>query len=449
MSTQTLQTKNPATEEQLNTFELLSKDEAFQKVEQCHKSFLDWRETPIAERAKLVKKLGEVLQKHKDSLADLMNREMGKLVEEGKQEVDLCSSICEYTAEHGPRELQDENHPLEGGGRALVTHQPIGVIFGIQPWNFPIYQVIRYTAPNLVAGNGVLLKHAENVWGMAQKLEELAQEAGLPEGIFLQLRIDHDVAESIIKHKRVRGVTFTGSSAAGRKIAKKAAKALKKTVLELGSNDAYIVLADADLEKTVEACSMGRFNNAGQTCVAAKRFVVVESVYEEFKKRFLAAAKDVETAPMARKDLREKLHEQVKESIQRGATCLLGGEVPDGSGFYYPATLLENVKPGMPAYDEELFGPVASLIKAKDADDAMRIANDSVFGLGGGIFSADKGKAIEMARKYFDTGMVNINSYNLAQPNLPFGGVKNSGYGREHGGHGIREFINTKTIMIG
>jgi len=448
MSTQTTKNISPVTEEVVNSFQPLDKDQALEKVEECHQAFLEWRKRPIEERAKIVAKLGEVLRNNQDELTSLMRREMGKLEEEGAQEIELCASICEYSAENGPGELAEETRTLDQG-RGIITHQPIGVIFGIQPWNFPIYQVIRYTAPNLVAGNGILLKHAENVWGMGQKLESLFREAGLPKNLFTHLCIDHDVAEAVIKHQRVRGVTFTGSAAGGRKVAEIAAKALKKTVLELGSNDAYIVLEDADLEKAVEACALGRFNNAGQTCIAAKRFIVVDSIYEEFKKRYLEAAKSQDPAPMAREDLRDKLHEQVKESIQRGAECLLGGEIPDKQGYYYPPTLLENVKPGMPAYDEELFGPVAALIKAKDEDDAMRIANDSVYGLGGGIFSKDEKRAIELARNHFDTGMVNINAYNLAKPNMPFGGVKNSGYGREHGGFGIKEFVNTKSIMIG
>ena len=261
-----------------------------------------------------------------------------------------------------------------------------------------------------------------------------------------------------MQHKHIRGVTFTGSSSTGAKIAETAAKAIKKTVLELGSNDAYLILKDADLESTVEACLVGRFNNVGQTCVAVKRLIVVDAIYEPFKKAYLAAlkdlkvgdplAKDTDMGPMARENLRDTLHEQVQESVKKGAKLLCGGEIPDGEGFFYPATVLENVKPGMPAYDDELFGPVASLIKAKDTEDAIRIANDSRFGLGGGIFSQDEKRAVEIARDELDTGMVNVNGYHLAQPNLPFGGVKDSGYGREHGGFGIREFLNTKSIMI-
>ncbi|MDX1782961.1 MAG: aldehyde dehydrogenase family protein, partial [Aequorivita vladivostokensis] len=327
----------------------------------------------------------------------------------------------------------------------------------IQPWNFPVYQVIRYSIANLMAGNGILLKHAENVTGTGLMLQKIYEDAGLPKHLFTVLKITHDQSDKIIKHELVRGVTLTGSPDAGRTIAKKAGAALKKTVMELGSNDAYIVLEDADLELAVKMCVRGRIYNNGETCVAAKRFVVVDKIYDEFRDAYVEQMKkithgdptdkDSKIGPMARKDLRETLHEQVEKSVKKGAKILCGGEMPKGNGFFYPATILDNVKPGQPAYDDELFGPVASLIRAKDEDDAMRIANDSRYGLGGGIFSKDEKKAIDLASKYFDTGMVFINSFGLAQPNMPFGGVKNSGYGREHGGFGMKEFVNEKAIM--
>ncbi|HAX16204.1 MAG TPA: succinate-semialdehyde dehydrogenase, partial [Leeuwenhoekiella sp.] len=319
------------------------------------------------------------------------------------------------------------------------------------------YQVMRYTIANLMAGNGVLLKHAENVTGSALLIEKIISEAGLPENIFTVLRISHDQSDAIIENDLVRGVTLTGSGAAGKVVGEKAGKALKKTVLELGSNDAYLVLDDADVDTAVEWSIKGRIYNNGETCVAAKRFVVTEKVYDEFKQKFVAGMEKikfgdptddtVDIGPMARKDLREKLHDQVQESIANGAEVLCGGNLPKGEGYFYPATVLDNVKPGQPAYDDELFGPVASLIKAKDNEDAMRIANDSRFGLGGGIFSKDEKAAFELAKNHFDTGMVFINSFGLAQPNMPFGGVKASGYGREHGGFGIKEFVNEKAIM--
>lgn len=344
------------------------------------------------------------------------------------------------------------------GGRAIISYRPTGVLLGIQPWNFPLYQVIRYSAANIMAGNTTVLKHAGNVFGMAEKIETLFLQAGFPEHCFSNLLVDGKTASALISHSAISGVTFTGSDGTGKKVAEQAAKHVKKTVLELGSNDAFVVLDDADLALAVKACLQGRIINNGQTCVAAKRFVVVDSLYNDFKEALSQQFKaikmgdpmdeDTELGPMAREDLRDKIHQQVQDSVNAGAKVIVGGEIPQQTGYYYPPTVLENLTPGMPAYDDELFGPVASLIKAKDNDDAMRIANDSRYGLGGGIFSKDEKKAIELAKKYFDTGMININGYGLAQPNLPFGGVKDSGYGREHGGFGIREFVNVKSIMI-
>ena len=455
--TKTHQTINPATGKPIKEHRLLSKTQAQAAVRLMQEAFLKWREESVADRAEKIQNLAKIIGNRKDELAELMTTEMGKTLEESRQEIDLCIGICEYTAEHGPSRLDDEERELEGG-KALVCYRPLGIILGIQPWNFPLYQALRYTVPNLLAGNVVILKHAENVWGSGDFIEEMVREAGVPENVFRHLKIDHDTAEVLMKHELVRGVTFTGSASAGSKIAAIAAESLKKTVLELGSNDAYLVLSDADVEKAVESSVMGRVNNCGQTCVAAKRFVIVESQYEAFRDAYVKAMKDVrfgdpldgkpDIGPMAREDLRESLHEQVQESVKKGARCLVGGEIPDCSGFFYPATVLENVTKGMPAYDEELFGPVASLIKATDDEHAMEIANDSRFGLGGGIFSKDVKRATKLARDKFDTGMVNVNSYNLAKPNLPFGGVKDSGYGREHGGFGIREFVNVKSIMI-
>lgn len=453
----THQTINPATEDVIKTYQMIGKEEAEGIIEQAHTAFGEWKKTSMETRGDILRKVASLIRERKDDYAALMTQEMGKTLGEGKQECELCAAICEYTAEQGPKELADEARPMQGG-RAMISYQPQGVIYGIQPWNFPLYQVIRYSVANLMAGNTVLLKHAANVWGMALEVEKLYRDAGLPENAFRTLLIGHDVSDAVIAHKHVRGVTLTGSPKAGSVIAEKAGKALKKTVLELGSNDAYLVLADADVETAVKACVMGRVNNAGQTCVAAKRFIVDESVYDAFRDAYVAqmkklkfgdpTAEDTDMGPMARADLRDGLHDQVKRSVEAGATCLVGGEIPEGKGYFYPPTVLENVKPGQPAYEEELFGPVASLIKVRGEDEALRVANDSVYGLGGGIFSRDEDKAIRLARDHFDTGMVNINGYRLAQTNLPFGGVKESGYGREHGGFGMHEFVNAKAVMI-
>ena len=453
-----IETINPATGEKLNSYKLMTQKEAEDAVKKCHEAFLDWKQKSPEERAKQIKAIGKSLGKFKEDLAKLMTAEMGKLQSQGGDEVDLCIGICDWTAANAPDSLKAEERELANGGKGFVTYSPLGVIYGIQPWNFPTYQVIRYAIANLMAGNGVLLKHAENVTGSALLLEKVFLDAGLPKNLFTVLKISHEVSDKIIENDLVRGVTLTGSPTAGKYIGELAGKNLKKSVLELGSNDAYMVLADADVSLAVDMCVEGRTYNNGETCVAAKRFVVVDEVYEEFKKAFVAkmgalkygdpTKEDSDIGPMAREDLRDELHEQVEESVKKGAEILCGGKIPEGKGFYYPATVLGNVKPGQPAYNDELFGPVASLIHAKDDEDAMRIANDSRFGLGGGIFSKDEEKAVELASKHFDTGMVFINSFGLAQPNMPFGGVKNSGFGREHGGFGLHEFVNAKSVMI-
>ncbi|MGB3597456.1 NAD-dependent succinate-semialdehyde dehydrogenase [Pseudomonas neustonica] len=453
----TVNTIDPSTGEKIAEYQLLSQEQASAAIDRADAAFQAWRLESFANRSKVLNKMADLIEQHSDELAQLMTREMGKPIDQGGQECQLCAAICRYSAEQGPDQLADETRPLEGG-RALISYQPIGVILGIQPWNFPLYQVIRYSACNIMAGNTTVLKHASNVFGMAQKIEQLYLEAGLPEGVFQSLLMDGASAGKLVAHPKVRGVTFTGSDNTGKKIAEAAGKVVKKTVLELGSNDAYVVLSDADIKRAVKACVQGRIINNGETCVSAKRFVVSADVYDAFRDQFVEqmaaikmgdpTQKGTQLGPIAREDLRDTLHGQVEESVRKGATISTGGKIPAGKGFYYPATVLEDVKPGMPAYDGELFGPVASLIRAADDEDAMRIANDSRYGLGGGIFSRNEDRAIELARLHFDTGMVNINGYNLAQPHLPFGGVKDSGYGREHGGFGIREFVNIKAVMI-
>lgn len=455
----TLKTTNPTTGKELDSYQYLTESELEDNIQKCHEAFLDWRFKSIAERGKIIKAIGEELQNYKKELAQLMTDEMGKLLKQSHQEIDLCTAICNYSAENASEILKNEERELSEGGRGIITYAPIGIVYGIQPWNYPAYQVIRYAITNLMAGNSILLKHASNVTGTGKLLESIFQAAGLPKNLFTVLVIDHDQSDKLFKHKLVRGVTLTGSPDAGKAIGKKASAELKKTVLELGSNDAYLILEDADIEHAVQQCVKGRIYNNGETCIAAKRFIVVEPVYEGFKEAFVSAMKDLkmgnpnddstELGPMARKDLRETLHEQVEKSKAQGAKILCGGTIPDGEGYFYPATVLEKVTEGQPAYEEELFGPVASLIKAKNTEDAMRIANDSIYGLGGGIFSKDTENAIELAEKHFDTGMVFINTFGLSEPNMPFGGVKDSGYGREHGGFGMKEFVNIKSILIG
>ncbi|ABE75635.1 NAD-dependent succinate-semialdehyde dehydrogenase [Psychrobacter cryohalolentis] len=451
-------TVNPATGEDIKEYNYMSNDEVNNIVEASHQAFLEWRKTSHKERAKVINSIGETLMKYKEELSRLMTEERGKLYSQSLQEIDLCKAICDYTAEKGVAALADDERDIEGLKKGIVTYQPIGVIYGMQPWNFPAYQVFRYTIANLMAGNSILLKHAANVTGSGLLIEKIFHESDLPNDLFRTILIDHDQSEKLIGNDKVRGVTLTGSDGAGSIVGQQAAKAIKKAVLELGSNDAFIVLEDADLELAVQTCTLARLINNGETCVAAKRFIVVDSLYDEFRKRIVEefASKKAgdpmddssDLGPLARKDLQEKLHAQVEESVSKGATISVGGKLPEGKGSFYPATILENVEKGQPAYDDELFGPVASLIRAKDQDDALRIANDSRYGLGGAIFSKDEEKAIRLANEQFDTGMVYINGYGLANPALPFGGVKNSGHGREHGGFGIKEFVNIKGVHV-
>lgn len=458
MSDQKIITTNPLTEEVIAIREYMSDREASDVVEASHEAFLKWRLLSLEDRAGIIRAIGQALRDKKDEFAELMTREVGKLLKDSRDEIELCAAICDYTADEGPKVLADQERAVDNG-RALVVHAPLGVIYGIQPWNFPCYQAVRYSISSLMAGNGVLLKHAANCTGSGLFLRDLYEEAGLPMGLFGVLLISHEQSDSIIEHDLVRGVTLTGSDPAGRAVAAKAGECVKKTVLELGSNDAYLVLDDADLDLAIKTCVAGRLYNNGETCVNAKRFIVTEKNYDAFVEAFAGkfgaivtgdpSDDNTQLGPLVSKNQRDKIHEQVKDSIAKGARLVVGGEVPKRKGWFYPATVLADVAPGQPAYEDELFGPVASIIRAKDDDDAMRIANDSRYGLGGGIFSQNVDKAKRLAADHFDTGMVFINCYDIATPNLPFGGVKSSGYGREHGPEGLKEFVNFKSIKIG
>ena len=455
----TLTTRNPATGDEIQTYALMTEQEAVAKLEAAHSAFLEWRKLSHAERAPYLTKIAEKLRENAEELAELMTRETGKLLKDGKVEVETCAAIFDYTAKNGPDVLADEERTYgKDNARGLVSHQPLGVIYSIQPWNFPLYQPVRVLAANLMAGNACVLKHASICTGSGLRLRELCIEAGLPEDLFQVILIDHDTSDKLIQHRLVRGVTLTGSDGAGRHVGSVAAKALKKTVLELGSNDAYLVLEDVDIETAVKFSVMGRLYNNGETCVSAKRFIVVDKVYDAFVSAFVDQMKaikmgdpmdeDSQLGPLSSEDQFDTVKEQVDESLANGAKALCGGNAPDRTGAYYPATVLVNVTPGMPAYDDEIFGPVAAVIRAKDDEDAMRIANDSRYGLGGGIFCKDEDYALKLARDHFDTGMVRINSFGAADPNMPFGGVKDSGYGREHGGFGMKEFTNAKAIFL-
>lgn len=454
-----ISTINPATGEKIEDYDVMSAQAAFDKVDAAHNAFLDWREKSHEERAPYLRDIAAELRSNADALADLMTKEVGKLLRDGLTEVELCAQLFEYSAEHGPDALADEERTHTGGKkRGIVAHCPIGVIYSIQPWNFPVYQPVRVLAANLMAGNSVVLKHAQICTGSGLMLKDICDKAGLPKGLFEVIIIDHDTSDEVIAHKHVRGVTMTGSDKAGRHIGQVAAKNLKKTVLELGSNDAYLILEDADIKLAVKTCVQGRLYNNGETCVSAKRFVVTDAVYDDFVAGFVAQMEavkmgdpmkdDTQLGPLSSKDQFDTIDEQVKESIKAGAKLLCGGNPKNQTGHFYPATVLADLAPGMPAYDDELFGPVASIIRAKDDAEAMKIANDSRYGLGGGIFTKDEDKAIKLARDHFDTGMIRINSFGAADPNMPFGGVKDSGFGREHGGFGMKEFTNAKAIYL-
>jgi succinate-semialdehyde dehydrogenase/glutarate-semialdehyde dehydrogenase len=389
-----------------------------------------------------------------------MAREMGKPIDQGRSEIEKCAWVCDYYADEAAEHLAPV--PVDtpdSGAETYIAYEPIGVVLAVMPWNFPFWQVFRFAAPNLMAGNAGLLKHASNVPGCALAIEEVFRHAGFPEGLFRSLLIGHDVAEKVIEHPLVRAVTLTGSVKAGKSIAAKAGSLVKKTVLELGGSDAYLVLEDADLDATVEACVTSRLVNSGQSCIAAKRFIVVRPLKEEFERRMverMRAARtgdpmdeDTDVGPQAREDLRDDLHDQVTRSVAAGARCLLGGAVPDGPGAFYPPTVLTDVAPGMPAYEEELFGPVASIIEAEDEADGIRIANDTVFGLGAAVFTRDRERGQRIAREELDAGACFVNAFVRSDPRLPFGGVKESGYGRELSPLGIREFMNAKTVWVG
>ena len=416
-----------------------------------------WQETPFAERARCLRAAGAILRQRAPEFARLMAAEMGKPLAQGEAEARKCASVCDYYAEHGEALLAPQA-VATGASRSFVCFRPLGVVLAIMPWNYPYWQVFRFAAPTLMAGNAGLLKHSPNVLGCALSIERILRDAGFPEDLFRTLVIDTDQAGAVIAHPQVRAVSLTGSVRAGRAVAAQAGAALKKCVLELGGSDAYVVLEDADLDRAVQACADGRFVNAGQSCIAAKRFIVVDAVREAFTDQLIARIRrervgdplDARTTigPLARADLRDQLHAQVLASIARGARCLLGGELPSGKGWFYPPTLLTGVGPGMPAYDEELFGPVACVIGARDEADAVRIANDSVFGLGGAVFTRDLTRGERLATSAIRSGAVFVNQQMVSDPRLPFGGIKDSGYGRELGAFGIREFVNVKAVSI-
>ena len=452
-----IQAINPATGEVVATHNEMKTDVVAGIVESVHAAALDWRLASYADRAVPMRKAAEILRKEARDFAHLMAREMGKPVRDGVAEAQKCAVACDYFAEHAARFLAREVVKTDAQS-SFVTFNPLGVVLAVMPWNFPFWQVFRFAAPGLMAGNAAVLKHASNVPGCAIAIEDVFRRAGFPEHVFRTLMIGNAQVDAVIEHPRVRAVTLTGSGPAGRAVAAKAGELLKKTVLELGGSDPYLVLEDADLDTAAEVCTRARLVNSGQSCIAGKRFIVVERVRAGFEERFvkrMAAAKmgdpldeTTEVGPQARADLRDTLQRQVDQSIAKGARCLLGGSIPAGPGAFYPPTVLTHVRPGMPAFDEELFGPVAAIVPVRDEADAVAMANASAFGLGGGVITRDAARGERIAADLIESGCVFVNDAVRSDPRLPFGGIKESGYGRELASYGIREFVNIKTVYV-
>ena len=451
-----IQSINPATGAVLETFTETPPEEIERAVEGARAAHLAWRDRPFSERATRMRDAAGLLRARRADLARAMTLEMGKPIVQSEAEIDKCALTCDYYAEHAERFLGIEPRETDAA-RSYVRYDPIGVVLAVMPWNFPFWQVFRFAAPALMAGNAGVLKHASNVPRCALMIEEIFRDAGFPAGLFRTLLIGSKAVGGLIADRRIAAATLTGSEQAGIQIAERAGHELKKTVLELGGSDPFIVLGDADVDVAAKVAADARLINSGQSCIAAKRFIVVERVQKLFLDRFTAElgarrmgdplGRDVDVGPQARVDLRDELHHQVEESIKRGARRVLGGVVPPGPGAFYPPTLLEAVERGMPAFDEETFGPVAAVIRAKDEEDAIELANDSSFGLGASLWTRDLERAEGLAAR-IEAGSVFVNGAVKSDPRLPFGGIKRSGYGRELSEFGIREFTNIKSVWM-
>jgi succinate-semialdehyde dehydrogenase / glutarate-semialdehyde dehydrogenase len=448
---------NPATGETFQTYETYSEKGVEKIINSVDKRWQSWRKTTFSQRSEFMQNLASLLKSNKEELARLMAHEMGKVLREGIAEIEKCAWVCDYYTAHAESFLENEAIGTDFS-KSYVSYQPLGTVLAVMPWNFPFWQVFRFAAPTMMAGNTAVLKHASNVPGCALAIEDLFREAGFPENVFRTLLIGSNQVEAVIKHPAVKAVTLTGSTFAGKNVASVAGSVLKKCVLELGGSDPYLILEDADLKSAAKTCTAGRLLNAGQSCIGAKRFIVVENVYYEFLEYFTNEMNkatfgdpcdpDISMGPLARAGLRDELHEQVAASVKKGAEVVIGGDKPDRKGAYYPPTVLENVKPGMPAYDEELFGPVASVIRVKDEKEAIHVANDTEFGLGAAVFSRDIKKAEMIAEIQLQAGCCFVNDFVKSDPRLPFGGIKESGYGRELASPGIKEFMNVKTVVV-
>jgi len=452
-----LQSINPFNQEVIQNYKEYSRNDVDTIISDADSEFNKWRQTEFDIRSKLLHNTASILKKNIEEYSNIITLEMGKPIRESRAEIEKCAWVCDYYAENGEKFLSPQEVKTDAS-KSYVTFQPLGVILAVMPWNFPFWQVLRFAAPTLMAGNVGILKHSSNVSGCALVIEQIFRDAGFPKNAFRTLLISNKIVSSIIENPTVKAVTLTGSTPAGKAVASKAGEMLKKTVLELGGSDPYIILKDADLKKAVNSCSISRLINTGQSCIAAKRFIVVESVLEEFQSLLIKNMKNIilgdpfnentDIGPMARIDLRDELHQQVIKSLMLGAKLLLGRQYSDGKGAFYPPTILTDVKPGMPAFDEELFGPVAAIVPAKDENDAIALANNSVFGLGAAIFTKDIARGEKIAVEKLEAGSCFVNDFVKSDPRLPFGGIKQSGYGRELSDFGIREFVNIKTVYV-
>jgi succinate-semialdehyde dehydrogenase/glutarate-semialdehyde dehydrogenase len=451
-----MQTVDPTTGKRIKTYPEFSAAKVDSVLKASLKAFDSWKQLSFKDRGAIIRKAAALLRANKEQYARLMAQEMGKPLGQGIGEIEKCADVCDFYAGQAESFLAPQAVKTDAA-KSYIAYEPLGVVLAVMPWNFPFWQVFRCAAPTLMAGNTLVLKHAANVCGCALAIENIFKETGFTPSLVANVLVNNSKVKGIIAHPAIAAVSLTGSVRAGQSVAAHAGHALKKCVLELGGSDPYIILDDADIDGAAHTCAVSRLINGGQSCIAAKRFIVVSSVYKEFEEKFIAKMQaqrmgppldeGVTLGPLSRHDLRDQLHGQVQKSLKQGAKLLLGGSIPAGSGAFYPPTVLTQVRPGMPAYAQELFGPVAALIKVADQAQAIRAANDTVFGLGSAVFSRDHALAQRVARQ-LQAGCCFINDYVRSDWRLPFGGIKESGYGRELGDAGIREFVNIKTVYV-